>query len=245
MRVALRIEAPSLEAALVAEVLGDLGEVDLLDPWDVRSVTEAYDLAVCVGPVTSCPIARRRVLLVLGPTAWHPKCAEWDDVVVTSPAAERNALGHFGHGVRVRLNPPPLLAMRAGRRRLLKRNVRGLCASPGGEQEGAPASVIEMALWSLPEGCQVPFSAMEFNSLCLNGAYGVYRRMGDGYDIQVRRHLALGSPVLAPRNEDVLGDLAELCLEDFDGHSIPVEPVEDKVSVEGYVEALRETIRRK
>jgi len=244
LRVALRIEVPSLEGQLVAEALGKAGPVDVLDPWDARSHSEKYDLAVCVGPVRGCPLARRRMLLVLGPTSWHSKRADWDDVVVTSPAAVRNAVRHFGHGPRFYLNPPPLLAMEAGRRRLMKRRVIGLCASPGGEQEGGPA-VIEMALWSLPEGRQVPFSAMEFNSLCLNGAYGVYRKMGDGYDVQVRRHLALGSPVLAPRDEGVLGDLAERCLENFDGHSIPVEPVEDKVSIEGYVEALKEVIRRK
>ena len=242
MRLALRIESRSLESDLVAGVLGDVGDVDVLNPWDERNCTERYDLAVCLGPVSSCPRADRMVLLVMGPTHGHHEMG-WDDVVVTSPRARSSAMRHFGHGVRVHLNPPPLLAMQAGRRRLMERKVEGLCASPSGPHENWP--VISMSLWSLPNEGEVPFSAMEFNSLCLNGAYGIYRYALDGYDIQVRRHLALGSPVLAPRDEEVTGDLAELCLEDFDGHSIPVDPVEDKVLVEDYVGALEDIVRRK
>jgi len=247
LRIALRIESPSLEAELVESVLVEFGSVEILDPWDTRSFTETYDVALCAGPVTSCPYAKRRILLVLGPTHLHRDFG-WDDVVVTSPRAQRNAMWKFNHGTRFYMHSPPLLNLEAGRLRLMERKVDGLCAAPCGPHVRWPAT--SMALWSLPSEGDIPFSAMQFNSLCLNGAYGIYRGMGDGYDVQVRRHLALGSPVvLGCRDADaiaVLGeDLADVCLDGFDGHSIPVEPVEDKVSVEGYKEALREIIRRK
>jgi hypothetical protein len=58
------------------------------------------------------------------------------------------------------------------------------------------------------------FSPNDFNSAVRGGAVGFYPSwMEDGYDLQVRRHLCLGGAVMCPRDNGVLGDLADLCCE--------------------------------
>lgn len=230
MLIALRIETPSPESRFLAKALGKFGELQILDPWDIRNCTVVYDLAVCVGPVSSCPRAKKRVLFCFGPTKNHLDL-KWDIVVATSEKAVGNAMARFGHRATYCCREVPLLEMTAGRRRLMKEKVVSLCLSP---QMGV--AEVNMCLWGRPSMGQVHFSSMEFNSMCLNGAYGLYVD-DDGYDVQVRRHLALGSPVVVPMREG-LGSIADkvFTMEEFT-NGLPeerVEPIADSVRVEDY-----------
>jgi hypothetical protein len=220
--------------------MSKFGDVEVLDPWDVRNVTETYDLAVGVGPVTSCPQARWKILFVLGDTARHKEFG-WDTLIVTSRAALVNV---FMHNSKTYVHPMPLLEMEAGSRRLMKQDRSTIrLGGPIGKMD------CQMSLWGLPEPGQVPFSAMDFNSRCLNGAVGDYSGMDNGYDIQVRRHLALGSVVCCPKDRGVIGDLADVVIDESDlleGKHLEMkqEVIEDKVSKSDYVAAIEELIRR-
>jgi ribose 1,5-bisphosphokinase PhnN len=97
-----------------------------------------------------------------------------------------------------------------------------------------------MALWGGYEGGTL-FSSREFNSLAGNGAFGVYAGMADGYDVQVRRHLAFGSPVVCNQDRDVIGDLADLCVQN-EGEMVRVERVKDGVRERDYLDSLDEII---
>jgi hypothetical protein len=238
LRIALRIESPSPEALLLEEVLGQFGKVDVLGPWDIRSHTSVYDLAVGAGPVTSCPLAKQRLLFVLGPTAAHQDF-DWDVAVVTSPKAQKNASLRFKTHCRVCLHPMPLLSMEAGKRRLRDNVSTALCASPI-----PPSEVygVQMSLWAWTKE-RGPFSAMEFNSLCRHGAYGYYCGLDDGYDVQARRHLALGSPVVCDCDPNVLGSLVDHCVPLVRLLPSKKEVVADRVGISEYVRAIEEMIR--
>jgi hypothetical protein len=216
--------------------------VDVLDSWDVRNVSQTYDLAVGVGAVTSCPQAERKISFVLGQTGLH-KDFGWSDIVVTSQSAYSKL---FSHGSRIYLHPMPLLEMEFGRKRLMKED-KSLIRIGGFMMSHLD---YQATLWQLPDwNWQVPFCAMEFNSRCLNGASGNYLQMTDGYDIQVRRHLALGSPVYCFKDKEVIGDLVDVVFDQDDymnqTHLETIqEVIEDKVSKEDYILAIEELIRR-
>lgn len=236
---ALRIERPSPEHELLHAILREHGEITIVDPWDMRAYSRSYDVAFCVGPVSTCPLAKTRVLFVLGPVAAH-RNFDWDVVVVTSQKAAQCAMAAFGTAPRVYLATPPLLDMEAGRRRLMDQQTLALCAS-GSLAAPQDGNYLRMAWWTLPKQEEVAFSALEFNSLCRHGAYGVYGG-DDGYDIQVRRHLALGSPVICPCARDVIGDLADMC--STDEPKKLDEPVKDDVTKQDYAQQISEAIRR-
>jgi hypothetical protein len=199
-------------------------------------------LAVGVGPVTSIPQARNKMLFVLGAVENHSNL-NWDTIIVTTVGASVN-ISHIDSKTHV--YPMPLLEMEAGRKRLMKEDKSLL--SLGGYID--IQTHLQMNIWSLTAfSHQVPFSAMEFNSRCLNGAVGNYCRMDNGYDIQVRKHLAFGSAVYCPKDRGIIGDLVDYVIdpEDFclDRHlEINQEPVADKVSKSDYVTAIEELIRR-
>jgi hypothetical protein len=92
--------------------------VDELDPWDVRSCTVKYDVAVCIGPVDGVPIATKSVLLALGLTVSHPR-HDWDMVLVTSDKAVEMARERFGLRSAIRKTEVPLLGLHYGWRRLM------------------------------------------------------------------------------------------------------------------------------
>src|SRR5210317_2017194 len=105
LQIALRVESPSPEAIFLKNILAKHGEVEPLDAWDVRSHTKVYDLAVGVGPITSCPLAHKKIQFVLGPSYLHLHLG-WDVMVVTSPKAKSFMMGYDAE---VHLKPIPLL----------------------------------------------------------------------------------------------------------------------------------------
>jgi hypothetical protein len=196
-------------------------------------------LAVGVGPVKFCPKAGHKILFVLGAVESHYKL-DWDNIIVTSRGA---AVNLFNYASKTLVHPMPLLEMEAGRRRLMKKEETFM------RLEGPCTNMVnwEMSAWSLPS--QHPFSAIEFNSRCLNGGIGVYLRMDNGYDIQVRKHLAFGSIVYCPKDRGIIGDLADVVLDENDYNQkkhleIKQEPIEDKVSKSDYITAIEDIIRR-
>lgn len=234
---ALRIDHPSPEHGLLERLLHNHGNVTVIDPWDIRSYSASYDVAFCVGPVGSCPLAKTKVLFVFGPISAYP-ALEWDVVVVTSHKAAERAVAAFGPAPRVRIAVPPLLAMEAGRRRLMDKREMPLHASC---DHAEIDDAVRMAWWAQPRDGEISFTPLEFNSLCRHGAYGVYEDT-DGYDLQVRRHLALGSPVVCPCDRDVIGDLADVCSPD---EPKPLkEPVADNVTQQDYEQQLDDALRR-
>lgn len=241
--IALRAETPSPESRFLERVASGLGEVRYLDPWDVRALTQKYDVAICVGPVTSCPVADVKILFAFGPSSCHRDLG-WDCVVTTSEASRENLIMRFGYGCAVLCEEPPLLEMRSGRRRLMSERVVSICASP----EKGMADV-NMSLWGRPSGGQVVFSSMEFNSLCRNGAYGLYVG-GDGFDVQARRHLAFGSPVAVGNVEAIperlRGKVFKMddIIDDGRLKVKKVEPIEDDVPEGRYEDFVKRVMRR-
>lgn len=238
------METPSPESRFLTSLAASIGEVRQIDPWDVNAFTTRYDLAICVGPVTSCPVADKRILFAFGPSSCHRDFG-WDCVVTTSEVAKANLMARFGHGCSYRCIPVPLLEMQSGKRRLMSENQVSIYAAP---LKGM--ADINMCLWGIPRDGQTPFSTMEFNSLCRNGAYGLYVD-GDGFDVQVRKHLALGSPAVVAGNMDVLPEWLRgkvFKIEDLsDDGRLPVkkvEPVVDQVSESDYEASVRSIIRR-
>jgi len=73
---------------------------------------------------------------------------------------------------------------------------------------------------------------LEFNTEARRGAVGYYPAwMEDGYDVQVRRHLSLGSAVVCRRDPEVLGRLADLCFDEVSdireiGDAVPCAGIE-------------------
>lgn len=225
-KIAVRHQIPSLEADFIADALSADFEVTRLDPYDVRSHSQEYDLAICVGPVDSCPLAYKRVLFILGQTVNHLDLG-WHTVVVTSEKARRLALERFGHRCRVLLQLPPILGLEMGRRRIMEPTKIWLHASDYGCEEcdsqqnpetGDDEPTLRMCLWATNKKDRL-FNALEFNSLVRAGARGWYPTatspdmvgMEDGYDIQVRRHLSLGGFVSCSAERGVLGDLVDYC----------------------------------
>jgi hypothetical protein len=71
--------------------------------------------------------------------------------------------------------------------------------------------------------------------------------MEDGFDIQVRRHLILGGPVVCRKDAEVLGPLADACFDRF-SRDIPerVEPIDctgDEDEYESGVKSLLKKLR--
>jgi hypothetical protein len=243
MKIAVRYEVPSLESDFIAEMLQAADEVVKLGPCDVGSHTEIYDLAVCVGPVRSRPLAKASVLIVLGPTYRHDNL-EFDGVVTSCEAARGFAVQKFGHGTKVFKAPPPILGLVHGKRRMVEERKLWLTAIDGEcglESRGYPGDEAVMGVWD--KGDARAFSPLEFNSLVKGGAVGFYPYMVDGYDVQVRRHLALGGRVVCERDRDVIGDLVDLVddrgkLDKFGS----IKPVGCVGRVEDYVSAIREIV---
>lgn len=255
MKIAVRQETPSLEADFVAELLQAQDEVVQLGPHDTRSHEETYDLVVCVGPVRSRPLATSSILIVMGQTRMH-RNLNYDAVVTSCEMARENAVGKFGHDVRVFKQEPPILGLVHGRRRLVEERKVWLNATDDYESvcslvedgAGPEGELVAMSIWSdgsreeREPNCSL-FDALEFNSLVKGGAVGWYPYMHDGYDIMVRRHLALGGRVVAPRNQKVLGDLADLVDEKKDLSELGrIKPVGCAGRVDDYVAAIREIV---
>jgi len=222
LKIHLRYELPSPELELIADsFVHEAWEVTRISPWDIKSHTEVADVAFCLGPVSSCPLARHRVLLVLGQTRHHPDM-NWDLVLVTSSKARRLALAKFGHGVKVVQIDLPLAEMEFGSKMIVESvDYVALRASElkfgGGEDFALWANIDDDPLSRGTELHRRLFCLRTFNALVRSGAVGLYEDMEDGYDIQVRRHLALGGKVVCPRDKEVIGDLVDCCFVQLTG----------------------------
>ena len=243
LKTAIRYEIPSPESEFI---IGLFPDADVFDPWTVP--TESYDLAICVGPVKTCPPAKKRVLFVMGMTLSHSDL-NWDTVVVTSPKAVKFASSEFGLSARCKLLIPPVLQLDAGKRRIVfdKREVFIHASEIAGHQKGVAEC---FHLWAIPEKVTESFldappkifTAMEFNSLIRGGAKGIYPDwMGDGYDVQVRRHLALGGRVKCRPDREVIGDYADLI---GDTGNTNGEPVIWPGTETEYADGIHEIIRK-
>ena len=257
MKLALTYAIPSPELEVIAEAIKGEDELTMIPQWSTSSHTTVYDVAMCVGPVTHCPLARRRILFVFGMTKNHLS-ADWDIVVVTSESARKIALRYFGYGPRIFLLPPPLSGLHLARRRIVDPKRELLHASEGGFVLRADVGIL--SLWadlgferSEPENLELPippppqqFSLLEFNSRIKAGAIGFYpKEMEDGFDLQVRRHLALGGPVICRRDPAVIGSLAEICHEGF-SDKIPekISPANCAGNEETYRNEVRDLLHK-
>lgn len=246
LRIALTYQRPSPELHLIGKMLSGLGSVSMMPEWSPESYLEYYDIGVVVGPARVCPLARKRVLFVLGRTADH-LIANWDAVVVTSEKARSLAFRRFGHGCRIVVAPPPLVGLHLARRRIVE-PWTGLVHVSGGGMS-LPESVFIMRTWGnqpfssvRPEEC---YSDLEFNSLVKAGAVGFYPEdMEDGYDIQVRRHLALGGSVVCRKDKQVLGELADLCLDKIPSEKVKMKPIDCAGSKDEYNDKVLTSLRR-
>lgn len=245
MRIALAFNHPSPELEAIAIALSRLDEVIRISNGSPLSHTEVYDLAVCVGSVAVCPLAKKRILFVLGQVKNHP-VGDWDGIVVSSSMAQDLAFKRFGHGFRSLVAPPPILGLEAGRRRLVNPENGMIHLSDGGFS--FPDDVLVFRTWG---NCQFDvkreflYSNLDFNSKIRAGCVGYYPSdMEDGYDIQVRRHLALGGSVICRRDKLVLGDLTNRCFEL--GEKIPdkIEAVDCVGDLEEYVDKILVFVRR-
>jgi hypothetical protein len=249
LRIALIHQMPSPELAVIGKILSGLGAVVSLPDWSAETHREVYDLGVCVGPTRICPLAKRRALFVLGQTIHHLS-ADWDAVVVTSEKAKTSVFRRFGRGCRVIVAPPPLLGLEAARRRIVEQNRQLLHVSEGGIS--LKDNVTVFRVWGdFPFHADKPvredlYCHLGFNSLVNAGAIGFYPdSMEDGYDIQVRRHLAFGGPVVCRRDKLVLGDLADLCCDVIPtDESKKITPVNCSGSESGYNETITAFLSR-
>lgn len=254
LKLAIRHELPSAESELIQSLLSDCHDVTVLDPYNPKAYSEIYDLAVCIGPVSSIPLCRKRILMMFGQTQHHHDFS-WDAVVVSSRMAMEHVFLQFGHGCLVRLMPPPLTGLELAARRIVRPQNELLHVSDGDIE--LPGNVNVLYSWghkpvhfdeSSFDIKKQPslglFNIREFNSRVKAGAIGYYVGMKDGYDIQVRRHLSLGGSVVCSRNRDVLGDLADLCSESVNSVPKSVNPVDCSVDVNDYFLSLQELIAR-
>jgi len=254
--LAVRYQTVSPESEFIERVLGD--NADVYGPWDIP--TSSYDVAICIGPVSSCPPAKKKILFVFGQVANHPDF-DWDIVVTTSGMARDFSVKKFGHQVRAYKVIPPVLSASAGRR-LLVDSRRGyihasemLCQSSSVKTFniwGAKRSKIEIGTRARNDWQDLRprfFSALEFNSLIRGGAVGYYpSSMADGYDVQVRRHLAFGGRVVCKKDKHVLGRACDFVDDIEVNHDLfELEPRKPKVWPEtekSYAKSIKEIIRR-
>jgi hypothetical protein len=220
MQITVAYSLPSLEFDSIVKALEPLTDtpVRVLNQLDHGMYDSVSDIAVCVGPVAFCPLAKKRVLFVLGQTKHH-LVEDWNSVVVTSEKAQSLAFKRFGMKPIVRIMDFPVTALHMGRRRLVDRHVELMHVSEGGIQTDKKVTVLRA--WGEVPNVVAPkseqeklFKALEFNSRVKAGAIGFYPdSMEDGYDLMVRRHLALGGVVTCKKDKDVLGFMADSCFE--------------------------------
>lgn len=224
MRVALRYQVPSPEAALIAGILKSHSEwkvTDVGEPCPDELAGKSFDMTVAVGPVTSIPLASYNVLFVFGHLRKHP-AKNIDLAVVTNRKMWGDAKLYFGHSTRVVMLPPALVGLQAGKNNVLISSSNSLIHT--GSLVGSEISVMRkvaidlgmnlncMSLWGASMDFP-PFSVREFNALVRQGSVGLYLSP-EVSDVQIRRHFALGGQVICPRDDCALGRLARHCIWD-------------------------------
>ena len=207
MKIAIYSEVPSAEADFIAEALKESGDVHQFCSWQSEAFAQRWDLAVGVGPVRAKPPAATSVLFVLGPTATHHDFG-WNAVMLSSQGAYQNAARSWGQEKAYVVAKPPLLQLEAGRRRLLHPQTGWVMASSVFPVV-QPEELRFFRVWNLGRGER--YTALEYNSAVRAGCKGCYVGLADGYDLQVRRHFALGSGAVCDCDELVVGELAPKC----------------------------------
>jgi hypothetical protein len=223
VKIALGIVVPSSESDLVRQVLSEKHDVFVQDPYDVDSHATVFDVGVCVGPVAHKPLAKKTVLVVVGATRSHASLS-WDVVAVSSEKSKVIA-GDIFPSSRVVVVHHFIADLELGRRRNCDvfNDPVYLHASEFGW--GECRGVLTTGCWGriqMPGWLEVPsgrkeghlgvLRPMEFNTLIRQGAVGIYPDwMEDGFDLQARRHLALGGRVMCRRDFSVLGKCVGLC----------------------------------
>jgi hypothetical protein len=266
LKIAIVKQKNSPEATFIESVLASQ-DLSVFNQYETSAYCESYDLVIGIGPVKMRPVAKRAVLFALGETRFHHNL-EWDLVVVTCKKAVANVLKIMGHKCKLVIAPPALTDLHVGRRRIVDDNRYGLYAGSWitiGLDSLYSFGIYQMNLWddyvaadAVVPGVRVKnmdyvnkidvYSSLEFNSLVRGGAVGIYPAwMDDGYDIQVRRHLALGGSVMCSRDKDVIGDLADIVYDIKD--IVDFEKVErrdgnfgDINEIDNYAEKIREIV---
>ena len=226
MNLAISQKIQSPESAFITECFSHLSPV-VLNPWDIRSHTEEYDVSISIGPVDNKPLSRKSILFVMGQTRNH-NLDGFDQIFVTS---EKSKMIVEEQGGKADILIPPVIGHHIGRNRIFSRYSGMINASDIDDID----DVRVMSLWS---GDCEPFDPLEFNTLIRAGGVGYYPdEMEDGYDIQVRRHLSLGGRVLCRRDGLVLGDMLNM----IDENGMPIGSV-DAGNVFDYQEKLRNIV---
>jgi len=222
LKIVIQKQTSSPESSFIEKTLED---AVVFNQYEKLAHCEYYDVAVCLGPVRQRPRAKKSILFVFGETMLHHDL-EWDLVVVTCRKAFKNAMRVFGHKCKVVIAAPALADLHMGQRRIVGQNRFGLYAGARIFKD----VVYQMNLWDNSNHIdlqtfniksRVPgmecalnieiYNSLEFNSLVRGGAVGIYPScMDDGYDIQVRRHLALGGAVACPKDAEVIGELVDV-----------------------------------
>jgi len=212
LKIAVHSEIPCSEADFISEIIRESSEVVQTCMAD-DLFHGSYDLVFGIGPVRSRPLGYRSVLIALGPTTMHQDL-EWDIVVATCERSYINLSAKMGQDKSYVIAKPPLLNLQAGSRRLVDKDVSFISAS-----SYPPLKRRELRFfrrwtsWSTGDCDWEPYSELEYNSAIKAGGIGWYADLQDGYDLQARRHFALGSGVVCKRDSLVLGDLAEKCVD--------------------------------
>jgi len=225
MLVAVVSQMPSPESRLIERTLALFPGVEIRSlsyPFGGQAYSDRYDIAFCVGPVSYCPCARRRVGFLLGPVELHANF-EYNVVLCGSSASARRAIMAWGLGVKCIVLEIPVLETEAGRRRCLEleRSVviglpwAGRCslAYDAFVLAGGLSPVHVFACWTPPSGLSASlFTSSEFNCRVRHGGVGVYGS-SVGFELLVRRHLALGGLVFCNRDKKALGDFSDFCMD--------------------------------
>lgn len=238
LKIAIRQETPSPESEFIKSIFP---EADAFDPW--KTPLNPYDVAVCIGPVKHCPPAKKRVLFVMGMTSSHHDLG-WDAVVTTSDKALYLANRKFRYAACCRKLVPPVLQLNAGRKRLVDDCNETIHASDDPGLIIFDDGMKKFSLWGASKQDASMFSVLEFNSMIRGGAVGFYPgKMTDGYDVQVRRHLALGGKVVCKKDPEVIGDFADLvCFDEEEAETKRIKPTVWQGTEDDYAAAIKELI---
>jgi hypothetical protein len=205
MKISLHASVPSPELTLLTECLAD-HHVQTVYPWDLEAFTKQWDISISVGISNSIP-AKRKILFMLGPTRLY-KSNDWQDVITTSDKAFRSSVMTF-LGASIHKVEVPIRGLQKAKNRIVEPNKVILhCAPDFRASISSLRSVVRLGMWC--RAGDKMFRTYDFNSYVKGGAIGVYPE-DDGYDLQVRRHLAMGSPVFCNRDFEVIGELADVC----------------------------------
>jgi hypothetical protein len=204
MKIAIQTEIPNLEASFLATLFPN-HSVDIIMPWDFK-LHEVYDVAFCIGPNASSVNAHVRVLMVFGDSSVY-KGNGYDVIVTTNNRALENCEARFGDKKYFKIELP-VLDLEAGRRRLSEEKFFYTNYSNNPDIYFPVKGLRKIYKNWTASGNYPLFNVGDFNTFIRKGGIGYYDGSTDGYDVQVKRHLALGGRVVIEEpDEKVIGTL--------------------------------------